>query len=116
MNLKRERFLSRRGVAVLLGVQLLGAGLAPLADGSLEAEAHAAEVHIEDVQDGSCTPRHDHQHCVLCQHLAHQDGQTPAAAALRRSAPSTRVAADAAGLLPDLCAHATPRTRAPPPA
>jgi hypothetical protein len=114
MSLKRERFLSRRGVGVLLGVQLLGAGLVPLADASLDAALHAAEVHVEDVQDGPCAPRHDHQHCVLCQHLAHQDGMAPTVSALHMSAPPRAVSPDAAGNLPDLTTHPTKRSRAPP--
>lgn len=113
MRLKRERFLSRRGVGVLLAVQLLGAGLVPLADAALDAALHAAEVHVEDVQDGPCAPRHDHQHCVLCQHLAHQDGLAPAVSALQPGAPPQAVAPDAA-IVPDLPTYPTSRSRAPP--
>ena len=110
---QRRRWLCRPGIAVLLGVQLLGVALVPLADARLEASAAGAEVHIEDARDGACTPSHDHQDCVLCQHLAHHDGAAAASSVL--AALLSGVEASTAGdrLIP-LQPYATPRSRAPP--
>lgn len=116
MNLRRERFVSRRWVAVLLGAQLLGACAVPLADARLDAAAAAAEVHVEDAGRGSCVPRHDHQSCVLCQHLAQH--ATSAASASGPHGLSARPAAAAVGQdrLPRSRPYARSHSRAPPPA
>ena len=110
---QRRRFLSRLGIAVLLGVQLFGAGLVPLADARLEASAAGAEVHIEDARDGACAPSHDHQDCVLCQHLAHHDGAAATASVLPAVLPGVEASTTGDNPIPPQ-PYATPRSRAPP--
>lgn len=113
MSLNRGRRSTRRWAGVLLGVQLLGAVVA-IADARVAGASEAAPLHVEDAQAGSCVPPHDHQHCVLCQHLAHGDGVLPIRPMLRAddhgSVDGPRAADEIA--LPLLLD--SPRTRAPP--
>lgn len=74
MRLNPRRTMFRGWCGGLLGLHLLGAALVPLADARLEAAVQATVVHVEDPHDGACAPAHDHEHCVLCQQLAHGAG------------------------------------------
>ena len=61
-------FGRRSWLALLLGTQLIGAGV-PLADARLDAAAETG-LHVEARTERSCDPVHLHDDCVLCQHLS----------------------------------------------
>ncbi|HUF14098.1 MAG TPA: hypothetical protein VMN78_13420 [Longimicrobiales bacterium] len=116
MSLRRERRFFRHVCGVLFGVQLMGAGLVPLAHARVEAAFEWIPLHIEASDDGSCDHSHDHQHCALCQHLAHGDGALMAGSSVRAPAEAGTARCTAEDQLPLLSSIDSPRSRAPPPA
>lgn len=114
MTRSRHSRRFRQFCGTLFVAHLLGSGVAPLADARLQGAFEPGAVHIESPEDGPCSHAHDHQQCVLCQHLAHGAGQLVTGPAVRvrdEVAPERQTAEDE---LPPLPSIASPRSRAPP--
>jgi hypothetical protein len=108
----RNRVRSLRFLLLVLQVVLWGA--APVADARLDAESARAVVHVESHSRPSCPPSHNPAICAICHFLqlfsAPAHGAPSVAIALGRSAPERplRLAVRAAD------AASTPLPRAPP--
>jgi hypothetical protein len=108
----RKRVRSLRFLLLLLQVVLWGA--APVADAMLDAESARAVTHVESHSHSSCPRSHDHATCAICHFLqlfsAPGHGAKSVATTLRRRTPERPVrlavrAADTAS---------TPLPRGPP--
>lgn len=108
----RKRVRGLRFLLVVLQVVLWGA--APVADAILDAESARAVTHVESHSRSSCPPSHDQATCAICHFLqlfsAPGHGARSIAITLRRPAPERplRLAVRAADTAD------TPLPRAPP--
>lgn len=109
--------LGRRGAVLVLALlQLVAAGLVPVADAGLQAYGVEGKVHVEASGSADCSAPHDHLFCQLCRTLLLAAVLGPAYPAPLLDRPSLQTAArrDGDGVLSRTPPHEALGPRAPP--
>ncbi|MQA92149.1 MAG: hypothetical protein GEU90_18315 [Gemmatimonas sp.] len=85
LNVRPRSLSSRISASLLLLFHLVVAGLGPIADARLEAQAHDAEaqIHVESDDLPPCSSGHNHDLCLICRVLQSFDTPSNEGALLR---------------------------------